>query len=172
MPVASSPLAQLGQKWILTLPNFPWGWVRVGGRRSQNCPCCKSLVHMYEHRCVFLWNYPRNVTNFQTGFSENNWDEVTARLNAFGSILQQNLSLCASNKKKKVIWKGSFVCYYILCFVFQTKISICVLLLQEKNQQNKILPEFFRKVVLKVFFHLWHNVQEWLSRAPDYITFP
>lgn len=71
--LASPTLTQLWQpKMYADIVKSPLGFGK--GRGDIKLPLLRN-TGLYEHRYSFVWNYLENVKNFQTSFSENNWDE-------------------------------------------------------------------------------------------------
>ena len=89
-------------------------------------------------------------------------------------VFHNKISVCVQVIRKKRKWFGKGVLFVIIFYAlfFKLKFLYAFYYYRRKINKTKFCLNFFRKVVLKVFFHLWHNVQEWLSRAPDYATFP
>lgn len=126
---------------------------------------------LYERKYFFIWSYPRNVTNFQTGFSENNWDESHSRPECvwkYSTITFQFAQII----RKKGKWFGKGVLSIIIFYVWFFKLNFLYAFYycRRKITKKLFLPKFYKNLVLKVFFfHLRHNVQEWLRCAPDYL---
>ena len=55
----------------LDFAKFPLGYGKGWGWEEAQLSLLPT-TGLYECKYLFIWNYPRSVTNFQTGFSENN----------------------------------------------------------------------------------------------------